>query len=91
MLSPSTEAYDRGLKSQSYRQVETLRAYLLVAHDRPHAEICQRQPDGTWLMQEADGVKTTLKIDAINVELPLAEIYDGVQFPTTSNSEQKPT
>jgi Uma2 family endonuclease len=91
VLSPSTEGYDRGLKAQSYRQVKTLRASLLVAQDRPHVEIYQRQADGTWLLHEADGLRASVKIDAINVELPLAEIYDGMQFPATSSSAQKPT
>ena len=39
VLSSTTEAYDRGLKSSSYRTIQSLKAYVLVSQDEPHAEI----------------------------------------------------
>ena len=38
VTSPSTEAYDRGLKFEQYRSIETLREYLLVASDRTRVD-----------------------------------------------------
>src|SRR3712207_3471038 len=49
VLSPSTEAYDRGEKFLRYRtQVAALREYVLVSQHRPLVERYARQPDGSW-------------------------------------------
>ncbi len=80
VLSPSTEAYDRGFKAGNYRQIDTLQAYVLVAQETAHAEIYQRQPDGSWRFSEVRGVNAILSLPPINVEVPLAEIYDRVKF-----------
>ena len=83
VLSPSTEAYDRGFKFDNYRQVKSLNIYVLVAQDRAHVDAYQRQPDGTWLFRYADGLGGVIRLDSINVDLPLSEIYDRVTFPET--------
>ena len=46
VLSPSTEAYDRGMKFEHYRAIATLDHYLLLDQDRPHAELYSRLGDG---------------------------------------------
>ena len=38
ILSPSTEAYDRGNKAHFYRTIPTLQEHLLIAQDRPLVE-----------------------------------------------------
>ena len=43
ILSPSTERYDRGMKSQHYRTIETLQSYILIAQDHYHIEHYSRQ------------------------------------------------
>lgn len=80
VLSKPTEGYDRGFKAESYRQVESLKAYVLVSQAAPHVEIFERQPDGSWRLRETRGLDTTLAIPAVQIELPLAEIYDRVEF-----------
>ena len=50
VLSPSTEACDRGRKFEHYKSIESLREYLLVASDRMHADLYTRQPDGRWVL-----------------------------------------
>jgi Uma2 family endonuclease len=81
VLSKSTEAYDRGLKSENYRRVESLQAYVLVSQDAPHVEIYERQAGGSWLLREVNTVDAVLSIPALEIDLPLAEVYDGVPFP----------
>jgi Uma2 family endonuclease len=81
VLSPSTEAYDRGFKAEHYEQIVTLRAYLFVAQDRPHVEMHDRPPNGTWSIHRAVGLEASIRIEAIGVDLPLAEIYARVEFP----------
>ncbi len=80
VLSPSTEAYDRGLKAGNYRRISSLEAYVLVAQDSVSIELHERQPNGDWLLHDVRGLDQSLKITAINITLPLSEIYDGVDF-----------
>lgn len=79
--SPSTESYDRGVKADSYLQLDSLKTYVLVAQDRPFLEIRDRLPNRTWAIRNASGLDAVAQLDAIGVELPLAEVYDGVEFP----------
>jgi Uma2 family endonuclease len=81
VLSPSTEGYDRGFNAENYRQVQSLRAYVLISQRMPHAEIFERQPDDSWLLREVRGREATLNIPSIGVVLPLAEMYARVEFP----------
>ncbi len=80
VLSESTEAYDRGFKAESYRSLDTLKAYVLISQDRPHVEIQERLTDGTWRLSWAAGLDGIVRLPDIEVELPLAELYDRVEF-----------
>lgn len=93
VLSKSTEGYDRGWKAENYRQIESLKAYVLISQGSPHVEIFERQPDTGWRLRETRGLETSLAIPAIHIELPLAEIYDRVDFvasgrPDSSEGEE---
>src|SRR5512141_3094593 len=55
VLSPSTEAYDRGFKFAQYRALESLQEYALVSQSEPRIEIFRRQPSGDWLLSESAG------------------------------------
>ncbi len=80
VLSPTTEAYDRGEKSWHYRQITTLAEYLLVAQDRHHVEHYVRQADGQWLLSETVSLPDIIHLSAINCDLAMAEIYDKVEI-----------
>lgn len=83
VLSPSTEAYDRGEKYLAYQMIPSLAAYVLVSTARPLVEVFTRQGDGGWsLTINAAGVNASASIAAIGVDLPVAEVYDGIEFPT---------
>jgi Uma2 family endonuclease len=81
VLSPTTEAWDRGGKSEQYRQRESLQEYLLVAQDRPHIERYTRQASGEWLLTEVNGMEAVLTLPSIGCELPLSEVYGNIAFP----------
>jgi Uma2 family endonuclease len=51
VLSPSTEAYDRGEKFAHYQRLESLREYVLVAQDKMRVEQFTRQGDREWLLR----------------------------------------
>jgi Uma2 family endonuclease len=80
VLSPSTEAYDRGDKFTHYKSIPTFREYLLVAQHRPHVTHLYKQSDGTWIYAEANDLEATLSLSSLGCELPLSEIYRGVSF-----------
>ena len=77
VLSPSTEAYDRGGKFAHYRKIDTLREYLLVAQDQPSIERYVRQGD-VWILTEAEGLEASVPLESIDCVLSLREVYDKV-------------
>lgn len=81
VLSPSTEAYDRGEKSLRYRtQIESLQDYVLVSQDRPRLEHYTRQPDGTWTSEEVNGLEGVLRLSSIECQISLNEVYERITF-----------
>ena len=86
VLSPSTEAYDRGKKAENYRQIPSLQAYVLVSQDRPHVEIFERVGDGFWRLSEMSGLDGGLALPCIDVTLNLGEIYERVEFDLEGQS-----
>jgi Uma2 family endonuclease len=84
VLSPSTEAYDRGLKFEQYRKLDSLREYALVSQSHPHIEIFRRQASGDWLMSESTGLDASCRFDSADCSILLAEIYEKITFEETS-------
>lgn len=80
VLSDSTEAYDRGRKFEHYRKLESLAEYVLISQRWPHVESYRRQPDHHWLLTECSGLDSVLRLESIDCELALAEIYDKVEL-----------
>lgn len=78
VLSPTTERYDRGLKAEHYRTVESLREYLLVSQDRVHIEHYRRTGARQWTLTEAIGREDGITIDAIGGTLRLGDVYEGI-------------
>jgi len=81
VLSPSTEAYDRGAKFAHYKRLDTLQVYVLVAQDQANIQTFTRDGDD-WILAEFDGMDATLEIEALQLTAPLREIYEGVRFDT---------
>jgi Uma2 family endonuclease len=79
VLSPSTEAYDRGFKFAQYRNCESLQEYVLVQAEQPMVEIFQRDRDGIWLFSEY-GLSDRLFLKSINVEIVVSDLYRQIQF-----------
>jgi Uma2 family endonuclease len=80
VLSDSTEAYDRGKKFGHYRQIPTLREYLLVSQKEPRIEQFIRREDGRWLLNEAAGMGASIEIPSLQISLSLNEVFDKVSF-----------
>ncbi len=84
VLSESTEAYDRGEKWAQYRQLPSLKEYVLASQITPHCEVYRRQPDGRWLLTDAVSLEAVVSLESIGVEIPLSEVYRKVEFPQDS-------
>lgn len=80
VLSPTTEAYDRGKKFEHYDTIESLAEYVLVSQDTPRVEQYVRQDGGRWLFTATSGLDGKVALPSIGCELALAEIYDKVPF-----------
>jgi Uma2 family endonuclease len=81
VLSPSTAKYDRGLKSQEYRKIDSLQEYALASQDEPRVEVFRRQAGSQWLPSQFAGLESACRLESVGVAIPLTEIYSKVEFP----------
>jgi Uma2 family endonuclease len=81
VLSPSTEAYDRGSKSSEYRKIPSLREYAFISQVEPRVEIYGRKANGEWgEFSEYVGLGATCRFHSLDCAISLADLYDGVSF-----------
>lgn len=74
VLSPTSEAYDRGAKFAHYRRIPALRDYAMVNHRERRIELHHRNEAGRWELYEASAGQT-IQIASIGVVLSVDEIY----------------
>jgi Uma2 family endonuclease len=79
VLSRSTRSADFVRKADEYRQLATLRHYVVIEPLSVHVTVWSRAEDGAWpfpvVLRSLD---STVDLAAVGVRLPLTEIYDGV-------------
>lgn len=83
VLSPSTEAYDRGEKFRKYRSLSSFCEYLLVSQTEPYVEQyhnLDRNNNERWLWQVYSHLEQALVLHSLNVEIPMTEIYRRINF-----------
>jgi Uma2 family endonuclease len=80
VLSESTEAYDRGVKSAHYRKLPSLRHYVMVSQHQCSVEMLSRSGDGTWTLNDATALSDTLRLRSPDVAVSLAEVYRNISF-----------
>ncbi|AFY50079.1 hypothetical protein Nos7524_4320 [Nostoc sp. PCC 7524] len=79
VLSPTTEAVDRGKKFAKYRHLSTLKEYVLVQVNQPIVEVFRRNEQGKWELWEYN-LGEMLRLESVNVEIAIADLYRQVQF-----------
>ena len=77
VLSPSTEAFDKGEKFMHYQEIASLREYILVSQDRVRVEH-YRLAETQWVQSEFHAPEDVLPLVSIGCELSLADIYRRV-------------
>jgi Uma2 family endonuclease len=84
VVSPSTEARDRGEKFAHYRRLESLAEYVLVVQDRVRVERYVRRGD-VWEFSEIDDLDGTLFLQSIDRRVGLRDLYDRVDVSVTNS------
>lgn len=85
VLSPSTENFDRKKKLFTYRQCWSLRDCVLINYDMPVVEIYHRDDSGQWLHMAYTELAMKARVTSVDLELPLASLYEDVEFPPPRN------
>lgn len=80
ILSPSTKNYDRGEKFKLYRDIPTLKEYILVDSESIHIEVFRLNENNHWELEEYNSTENLLHIKAINENILISEIYEGVKL-----------
>ncbi len=80
VLSPSTKNYDRGEKFKLYRDIPSLKEYILADSESIHIEVFRLNSNGHWELEEYNTITDHLQIKAINETVSIAEIYEGVNI-----------
>src|SRR6185312_1586884 len=80
VLSKSTRNYDRGEKFKLYRDIKTLKEYILVDSVSIHLEVFRLNESGHWELEEYNAPADTLLIKSFNEDILLSDIYEGVKI-----------
>jgi len=80
ILSQSTKNYDRGEKFKLYRDIMTLKEYILVDSESVHIEAFGLNEHNHWELEEYNAITENLQIKSINENILLSEIYGGVKM-----------
>lgn len=83
VLSPTTEAFDRGEKFRRYRTLNaSLTDYVVVSQNLPMIEHFARQATGQWVIAASVlDLAGSLHMNSIDCTLRLEEVFDRVIFP----------
>ena len=73
---PSTESDDRGPKLDCYKMMASVQAVILIAQDRAHVTVHERQADGSFAQSDHD--EGAIELRAIGCTLPIAEVYEDL-------------
>ena len=88
VLSPSTTQTDRFVKAREYQGMPSVQRYVMLEQDSINAVVYARAGDAwTHEILVADSI---LALPEIEVELPLAELYEGIVFEAQDQPDQPP-
>lgn len=81
ILSPTTAVLDRVVKNREYQETPSILRYVMLEQSQAAATVFERQ-DGDWIGHVMQG-DAVLRLPEIGIEIPLAELYEGVELPET--------
>ncbi|MBV9962643.1 MAG: Uma2 family endonuclease [Parafilimonas sp.] len=80
VLSKTTKNYDRGEKFKLYRDIQTLKEYIMVDSETMHFEIFRLNENNHWELEEYNEADDNIEIRSINENISMAEIYEDVKL-----------
>lgn len=80
VLSEATQGYDRSDKFRLYRDISSLKDYILASQDEIAVEHFTKQSDGKWLLNEIKEKNGKVILDSINVTLDINDFYYKIKF-----------
>jgi len=80
ILSPSTEEYDRTIKFEFYKNIPSLRQYVLIDSQKILIEVFTKQEDKSWRSEKYNNPEDEWTLETINYKTKLRTIYEGVVF-----------
>lgn len=80
ILSPSTKDYDRGGKFKLYRDIPTLKEFILIDSESINVEAFRINANTHWELEEYKTISETLRIPSVEIAIPLSEIYEGTKI-----------
>jgi len=86
VLSPSTEARDRGQKFAHYRACPTIREYVLINFAYQAIEVCRREKDPFWTFQTFTP-GTDVELTSLGIRFPVVDVYEGIFFPEGNDDQ----
>ena len=88
VLSPATEAFDRGEKWARYQTwLPELTNYLLVSQTKPRIEHFHRGAGGEWVYSLVNSLEDSLSLDSVGCVIQLTEVYDRIIFPVEESED----
>lgn len=86
VLSDSTARTDTVTKNHEYAATPSVQRYVILSQDEIGGTMFERS-EGDWIghLLAAD---TTLRMPEIGIELPFAELYEGVAFPGAGATDE---
>lgn len=82
ILSPSTRDYDRGQKFKLYRDIPSLKEYILIDSEFINVEVFFLNNEGHWELREYRSIEDSFVLESVQVQLDLKEIYEGTKLLT---------
>jgi Uma2 family endonuclease len=86
-LSKSTRRIDEGEKKDAYLMIPSLRVYLLIEQEEARVVVHRRKGRG-FVQELYEGIKSVIPLPEIDTELPLAEVYEDVEFTPEPYDEE---
>ncbi len=87
VLSRKTRRIDQVEKKDAYLTIPSLNVYMLVEQELPLVHVFRRTEAG-FVREMYEGLDAVIPLEEIEIVLPLAEIYAGVEFvPEPSNED----
>lgn len=83
VLSPTTEAFDRGDKFADYRNLTTLQEYVLVSQNKINVDVFRRNLEGQWVLYSY-GKEENLHLASVDFQCSINDVYEDVNFESPS-------